>query len=283
MKILVYGAGVLGTAYAARLHERGQDVSLFARGARLTALRERGVLVAEGDSASIRRVDVPVVDSAAGHYELTLVLVRAHQVDAVLDSLAGGGGDVLFLLNWAAGAEPLVAALGGRVLLGFPAFGGGVMDGDVVRYRGPSALDRLVTMPIGEPDGTISGRVAALVQMFRSAGIGAKPEPRMDAWLKTHAAFEVPLGHAVKAAGGPKALAEEPERVRTMVRGIRQSLADLPVAPVPRGFGLLRTMPEGMLVPLFRAFLRSPAAIPLNTDSPAAFAELDALDEQLRR
>jgi 2-polyprenyl-6-methoxyphenol hydroxylase-like FAD-dependent oxidoreductase len=31
MKLLVYGAGVLGSLFAARLHEAGHDVSLLAR------------------------------------------------------------------------------------------------------------------------------------------------------------------------------------------------------------------------------------------------------------
>ena len=282
-KILVYGAGVLGTVYAARLHERGHHVALLARGARLAALREHGVLLAEVGGTSIRRSEVPVVDSPAGDYDLTLVLVRSHQVPDVLESLADGTGDVLFLLNWAAGPDPLTALLGNRVLLGFPTFGGGVMEGDVARYRGPSPLDRLIAMPIGEPDGRPSARVERVVRMFRTAGIGAKHQPQMDAWLKTHAAFEVPLGLAVKAAGGPAALAENRDGVLEMVRGIRESLGSLEGRPVPRAFGALRAIPELMLVPVFRAFLRGPAAAPLNTVTPAAFGELDLLAEQLRR
>ncbi len=35
MKILFYGAGVLGSLYAARLQESGQEVSILARGQRL--------------------------------------------------------------------------------------------------------------------------------------------------------------------------------------------------------------------------------------------------------
>jgi hypothetical protein len=40
-------------------------------------------------------------------------------------------------------------------------------------------------------------------------------------------------------------------------------------------------VPLGILVPVFRGFLRSTAAAPLRTDSPAVSAELDRLDEQL--
>jgi 2-dehydropantoate 2-reductase len=107
MKLLVYGAGVLGSLYAARLHEAGLDVSLLARGERLAALRRHGVRLAEGYGAAVRRVPVPVVEHPAGGYDLTAVFVRTHQVDAVLESLADLDGDVLFLLNWAAGAQGL--------------------------------------------------------------------------------------------------------------------------------------------------------------------------------
>jgi 2-dehydropantoate 2-reductase len=284
MKMLVYGAGVTGSLLSARLHEAGHDVSLLARGERLAALRRHGVQLAEGDSPAVRRVPVPVVEHPAGGYDLIAVLVRAHQVDAVLESLAGLEGDVLFLLNWAAGPEPLGAVIGReRVLLGFPA-AAGTMDGDVVRYRATSLTTRLVPMPIGEPDGPATPRLERVVRAFRTAGINAKAEPQMDAWLKTHAAFAVPLGQAVIAAGGPGALAGDPDSVRGMIRLMRQNLAAMPTPLVPRGFAALRTLPQGLLVVMLRRFLRSATAAHsgLASASPAEAAELERVAEQMR-
>ncbi|MEO6087948.1 MAG: 2-dehydropantoate 2-reductase N-terminal domain-containing protein [Umezawaea sp.] len=284
MKLLVYGAGVLGSQFAVRLHEAGHDVSLLARGERLASLRRHGVQLAEEDSPVVKRVPVTVVERPAGGYDLIAVIVRTHQVDAVLESLADVEGDVLFLLNWAAGAEPLGAVIGHeRVLLGFPT-AGGTMDGDVVRYRATMLMTRLLPMPIGEPDGRTTPRLERVVREFRASGINAKAEPRMDAWLKTHAAFEVPLGQAVHAAGGSVALADDPAAVRRMIHLMRQNLAALPTPPVPRGFGALRTLPEGLLVAVLRSFLRSTtvAYSGLDSDSPATTAELDRLVEQLR-
>lgn len=283
MRMLVYGAGGLGSLYAARLHEAGCDVALLARGERLATLRRHGVQLAEGDSPAVRRVPVPVVEHPAGGYDLIAVFVRTHQVDAVLESLAGLEGDVLFLLNWAAGPEPLGAAIGReRVLLGFPT-AAGRLDGDVVRYRATTRMTRLFPLPIGEPDGRTTPRLERVVRAFRSAGIKAKAESQMDAWLKSHAAFEVPLGQAVTAAGGTVALADDPDAVRGMIRLIRQNLAALPMPPVPRGFVALQTLPEGLLVATLRHFLRSPtAARGLDNASPAARAELERLAEQMR-
>ncbi|RJE90402.1 ketopantoate reductase family protein [Paenibacillus sp. 1011MAR3C5] len=282
MKVLVYGAGVLGSLLSARMHEAGHDVSLLARGERLAALRRHGVQLAEGDSPIVKQVPVPVVEHPAGEYDLIAVFVRTHQVDTVLESLAGFEGDVLFMLNWAAGAEPLGAVIGhDRVLLGYPT-AAGTMDGDVVRYRATSLMTRLVPMPIGEPDGRNTPRLERIVRAFRTAGIKAKAEPKMDAWLKTHAAFEVPLLQAVNAAGGPVALADKPDAVRSMIRIMRQNLIAMPTPPVPRGFIALQTLPVGMLMAMLRRFLRSSTAAQLENPSLSAIAELKQLAEQLR-
>ena len=188
MKLLVYGAGVTGSLFAARLHEAGHDdVSLLARGGRLAALRRHGVQLAEADSPAVRRVPVPAVEHPAGGYDLIAVFVRAHQVDAVLESLAGLEADVLFALNWAAGPEPLGAVIGReRVLLSFPT-DGGTMDGDVVRYRPADFMTRRVPMPVGEPDGRATPRLERIVRALRAAGINAKAEPQMD--VGSHAAW----------------------------------------------------------------------------------------------
>lgn len=184
----------------------------------------------------------------------------------------------------AAGAQPLGAVIGNeRVLLGFPPTGG-TMDGDVVRYRATDLMTRLLPMPIGEPGGRTTPRLERIVRALGTAGINAKAEPRMDAWLKTHAAFAVPLEQAVHAAGGPVALADDPDAVRGMIRLIRQHLAAMPTPPVPRGFVALQTLPEGLLAVVLRRFLRSSTAAHsgLNSASAASMAELERVAEQMR-
>ncbi|MFD4222387.1 ketopantoate reductase family protein [Streptomyces griseus] len=283
MKLLVYGAGVCGSLFATQMYEAGHDVTLLARGRRLDVLRREGVQLAAEDGP-VRRVPVPATGQPDDAYDLIAVCVRTHQVDAVLESLAGVQGDVLFMLNWAAGPKELGAAIGPeRVLLGFPT-GGGTMDGDVVRYREENFATRRVAVPVGEADGRTTERVARIVEAFRAAGINAKAQLRMDAWLTTHAAFEVPLHQAVYAAGGPVALAAKPDAVRDMLRRARQNLAALVTPPEPRAFAVMRVLPLGLLVPLLRRFLKSPTAVRsgLSDHSAATTGELERLHEQLR-
>ena len=44
MRILIYGAGVIGSLYAALFAEAGYDTSIYARGKRFEALRNNGLL-----------------------------------------------------------------------------------------------------------------------------------------------------------------------------------------------------------------------------------------------
>ena len=43
MRILIYGAGVIGYLYAVLFAETGYDTSIYARGKRLEALRNNGL------------------------------------------------------------------------------------------------------------------------------------------------------------------------------------------------------------------------------------------------
>ena len=44
MKILIYGAGVIGSLYAVLFAETGYDTSIYARGKRLEFLKKNGLL-----------------------------------------------------------------------------------------------------------------------------------------------------------------------------------------------------------------------------------------------
>ncbi len=56
MKICIYGAGAVGGLVAGRLAQAGHDVSVVARGAQLTAIREKGLRIRspEGKEQAVR-------------------------------------------------------------------------------------------------------------------------------------------------------------------------------------------------------------------------------------
>lgn len=61
-KILIYGAGVIGSIYAARLSEYGYNVTVLARGKRLSELRKNGLL---HEKNGIKSVCVKVVSEVS--------------------------------------------------------------------------------------------------------------------------------------------------------------------------------------------------------------------------
>ena len=107
MKILIYGAGVLGSLYAARLHESGQDVSILARGQRLSNIHQHGIVLEDAythcqTTAQVKTVEKLTPEDA---YDWVLVLMRKNQVSAVLPTLTANSQtpNVLFMMNNAAG------------------------------------------------------------------------------------------------------------------------------------------------------------------------------------
>ena len=64
-KILVYGAGPLGSLFAARLQQGGNDVSILARGQRLAELCEHGIVLMDVQTGKQTITGVHVVERLA--------------------------------------------------------------------------------------------------------------------------------------------------------------------------------------------------------------------------
>ena len=123
MKILIVGAGVIGSFNAARLTDAGQDVTLLARGRRLADLREHAVVLEDFRNGRRTTTRVPLADRLGPEdaYDLAIVIMRRNQIRSVLPMLAQNPRipSVLFLGNNAAGPQDLIEALGReRVLVG---------------------------------------------------------------------------------------------------------------------------------------------------------------------
>ena len=103
VRILVLGAGVIGSVYAGRLLRAGHDVVLLARGSRLVDLQTHGLILQDAQSGDRSVLPVPAVGEPAAddRFDLVLVPVRAEQFVSTLPVLTGltGGSDVLFFGN----------------------------------------------------------------------------------------------------------------------------------------------------------------------------------------
>ncbi|MGB5367066.1 MAG: 2-dehydropantoate 2-reductase N-terminal domain-containing protein [Polyangiales bacterium] len=187
MKILVYGAGNIGSLYVGLLKESGQDVSILAREKRSADIREDGIQlenVGTGKETTVRVRAVGRLDTDDA-YDLVLVVLPKNHVSEVLPILAKNRQtpSIMFFGNNAAGPEEMIEVLGReRVLLGFPG-AAAVAGAHSIRYLIVPASEQPTT--IGELDGTRSPRVEAIANALKAAGFPVSICSNMDAWLKT--------------------------------------------------------------------------------------------------
>jgi 2-dehydropantoate 2-reductase len=287
MKILFYGAGVLGSLYAARLQEAGQDVSILARGQRLADIREHGIVLEDGDTGQRTTTCVNVVEQLAPDdaYDPVVVLMRKNHVSAILPTLAANRHtpNVLFMGNNAAGPDEMVQALGReRVLLGFARVGG-YREGHVIITKiassGPTT--------IGELDGRSTSRLRQIAETFKAARFSVAISPHMDAWLKTHFVEVGPVAHAIYLAGGDNyRLASTRDALVLMVRAIREGYRVLRARGVPitpASHRIFDWIPEPILVALIRRLLKTKTAeIEMAGHANAARDEFKQLADEFR-
>ena len=85
MRVLVLGAGVIGSVYAEGLLSAGHDVVLLARGQRLSDLQESGLILHRADTDERTTRPVVAVADLGGQaaFDLVLAPVRSEQVPGV--------------------------------------------------------------------------------------------------------------------------------------------------------------------------------------------------------
>ncbi|MBA3947961.1 MAG: ketopantoate reductase family protein [Herpetosiphonaceae bacterium] len=232
MDILVYGAGVIGSVYAARLQEVGQNVSVLARGQRAVSLRAHGIQLENASTGRRTTTQVSVVEDLAptDTYDVVLVTVRLDQLHSVLPILAANRQvpTLLFMLNNPAGMRQFEQLDPHRVVAGFPALGG-VREGDVVHYI---TLRQVPTM-LGEADGRVTPRLRQLAAVFKQAGFTVHLNPDMHMWLRTHAIMDMGIIAAAMMTGGSAQLARSRRTVVMLVEAIREGLLSLRALGTP--------------------------------------------------
>ena len=102
MKILVYGAGVLGCNLARNLFRAGKDVTLLARGNWAAKIKQNGLRIKDKFSFRTSVSRIPVVTALApdAAYDVIFVVLRYTQLDSALETLrANRTKNIVFVGN----------------------------------------------------------------------------------------------------------------------------------------------------------------------------------------
>jgi 2-dehydropantoate 2-reductase len=265
VKILVYGAGVIGSLYGAKLARGGHQVTVLARGPRLSDIRRSGLVLEDflrGDR-STTAVETTEHLSPQDRYDIALITVRRDQLATIMPELVANRHipTLLFMLNNPTGSADLVESLGkDRVLLGFPGAGGS-RNGHIISY----AMISQQPTTLGESGGRPTPRLHKIARAFHEAGFPTKISADMDAWLKVHAFFVTAVCGAIYLAGGDcKQLAENRGALGLMTAGVREGFSavralGLPITPISLRV-LFTWLPEDFVVGYWRRFFKSDKA-----------------------
>jgi len=200
-RVLIYGAGVIGSIYAVKFANAGHDVSVYARGSRLQSLESKGLLYAENNS--VKTVPVLVLDKVDHMiaYDYVFIAVRYEQIETALAELAESNNpNIVTMVNNPRGYTHWENLIGkGRLIPAFPGAGGKIED-DILHYALTPKVIQATTF--GEVDGTVTDRLGDLVKLFKSSQIPHSISKNMDAWQKSHLALVIPLANGIYYDGG---------------------------------------------------------------------------------
>ncbi|MGH8766357.1 MAG: ketopantoate reductase family protein [Burkholderiales bacterium] len=87
MKICIYGAGAIGGLIAARLAQGGHEVSVVARGAQLTALREKGLTIRSQGKEQTVALRAESDPAKLGPQDYVIVTVKGQSLPDVADAI----------------------------------------------------------------------------------------------------------------------------------------------------------------------------------------------------
>ena len=219
MRILIFGAGVIGSLYGALLAEAGYDVSVYARGRRLESLIRNGLLFKSG--GTIRKAPVKVLSKIqpGDRYDLVFLTVRENQLHTALEELRQNcSPTIVTMVNSLETYDRWETICGvGRIIPAFPGAGGG-FDEDV--------LDAALTPRLIQPTtfGKTDGRERELARILRRAKIPYQIVPDMHAWQLCHLAMVVPIADAYYKAADPGHAGRDAVLMRKTAKQIRDNL-----------------------------------------------------------
>ena len=135
MRVVVLGAGALGSVYGAWLAEAGADVTLVARTPHAEAVRRDGLRVRSFDGTeSVYAVHATDDPAAAGDADLVIVAAKSFDVPGLLDAYPGRVSMAFSLQNGVDQAEPLLERFGEAAVPGVAMVGGTLVSPGVAAY-----------------------------------------------------------------------------------------------------------------------------------------------------
>lgn len=249
MKLLIYGAGVIGCFYAALFSEVEYDITIYARGKRLEDLKKNGLLYIKKNK--IREANVKIIDKvdADDKYDFIFLTVRENQVHEALEELRHNiGQNIVTMVNTLEPYEHWEEICGkGRIIPAFPGAGGSFEQGVL-----HAALTPWVIQPttFAEINGEKTERILHLSAVFRKSKIPCQIVKDMHEWQLCHLAMVVPIADAYYEADNPEKVGKERKIMWKTAKRMKRNfnmLRRLGITLSPKKMNLFRFVPISIL------------------------------------
>ena len=223
MRILIYGAGVIGSLYAVLFAETGYDTSIYARGKRLEFLKKNGLLYKKNQN--IRRAEATILGELSDNdaYDFILLTVRENQLYEALAELKNNKSNTIVTMvnsldsykKW----EDIVGK--GRILPAFPGAGGSINNDGIL----DAALTPRMIQPttFAEISGNKSEKTKHFSKILRHAHIPYQKVTDMHLWQLCHLAMVVPIADAYYESDDPEKVEKEWKIMRKTAERLKRN------------------------------------------------------------
>lgn len=219
-RILIFGAGVIGSMYAIKLIEAGFDVTLFAHSNRFKSLIENGLQYKE--KGTVRSIQVNVIDTLENDdvYDFIFVTVRYDRSESALLALKDNQSkNIVTMTSNSIGFSSWLDIVGDRLLPAFPGFGGQIKDG----VLHPRFLPKIIAATaFGEINGVVTERIENLAKLFKTAKLPYVIKKDMQAYLITHSVSDIAMLSVLQSEN--KIIDKKTARTRKTARKITVTL-----------------------------------------------------------
>jgi 2-dehydropantoate 2-reductase len=249
MRLLIYGAGVIGCWYAVLFSKAGYDTTIYARGKRLELLRKEGLRYEV--KGKVHKADIKIIGRLENEdsYDFIFLTVKENQVHTALEELSHNSSpNIVTMVNTIEGYENWERLSGeGRIIPAFPGAGGSFQDGIL-----KAALTPYIIQPttFAEINGCRTERLDKLSKIFKSSRVPYQIVKNMQDWQLCHLAMVVPIADAYYMARIPqKAWKEDNVMQKTAVQMKHnfQTLYKMGIVLSPRKMNMFRLLPTWML------------------------------------
>lgn len=196
MRILIYGAGVIGTLYGVLFSKAGFDTYIYARGKRLRAFQEKGVLFCNRESVVEKISQIKIIDELKDDdiFDFIFLCVRENQLHTALKELRKNRSPyIVTMVNSLEEDSIWEEICAKKIIRAFPGAGGSIKE-DVLHAR----LTSYFIQPTTFSDSNVA-QTRQLIMIFKKSEIPYQVVEDMHAWQICHLAMVVPLADAYYA------------------------------------------------------------------------------------